>query len=54
MKTVKIELYYSEEYQVEDTSPEALDHLEQLFCESLDSFIILDRLDTTVTESEGN
>lgn len=54
MKTVKIELYYSREYEIQETNAELLEQLEQQFAESLDTFTILDNLDTTITESEIN
>jgi hypothetical protein len=54
MKTVKIEVYYSREYEVEEINPELLNELELQFADQLDTLAILDNLDTTITESEGN
>lgn len=52
MQTIKIELYYSQEYTLEENqeiTTEFLNDLEQEFAEHLDTFHILDNLDTTIS-----
>lgn len=54
MKTVKIELFYSREYEIQETNAELLNELELQFADQLHTLAILDNLDTTITESENN
>lgn len=62
-KKIKIQLNYSCEYDLENLShvlaegvtlDELVEQLELEFAEHIDHFIILDNLETTITESEGN
>ena len=64
MKTLKLELYYANEYPLADveeivmnsnmTLDDLIEGLKQDFAASLDTFTILDCLDATITETEGN